>query len=102
MGEALNLNVEPAINVMRNAQLILAFLALCSFSIRLHGATNLLPVNTPPPANTPVVDPDQTVLQWSPGPNEVCFRVYAGSSTLKQQAYVLRNNHVLADLDSDT
>lgn len=66
------------------------------------GAVNLSPVNTPPPAASPLVDPDRAVLRWVPGTNEVRFIVYLGTTSLEKKAYIAGEKFAPADLDPDT
>ncbi len=78
-------------------------LALLLFAFGgLYGATNVSPVHTPPPATTPVVDPDNAVLTWSAGPGEVAFRVYLGTTSLSQRAHTSGTQKTLTDLDPDS
>lgn len=86
----------------KSIYLILAAGALFQQAVRSDAATIISPVNTPPPATTPVVDPDSVLLKWAPGTNEVYFRVYAGAPTLKQRAYLSTNEFLLTDLDPAT
>jgi len=82
--------------------LMLVIGALFEPSGFLNAATIISPTNTPPPANAPLLDPDHVVLKWSPGTNEIFFRVYAGVTTLKQWAYISTNEFLLTDLDPET